>query len=175
MVGLLDKFRVTVNETLRPNRFSCRVFFPPQIANTLDMSEACEIAVREAELPGRNVGVIDVPKRGNPHAIPGNVQKFADITLTFLNINGNGLREAFERWSTYMASEIAGTVANDASVYGTIQIEQLNGVDAVVKTYELLYVFPNSIGNIALSEENGDQIETYTISFTYSAFVTNLL
>lgn len=175
MVGLLDKFRTTVNEALRPNKFSARVFFPPQIGNTVDLSESCDISVRSAELPGRVVGTISVPKRGNPHTIPGNLQKPADITITFLNLNGSGLREAFLRWSTYMASEIAGTVANDSSVYGVIQIEQLNGVDAVVSTYELLYCFPNSVSNISLSEDTQDSVETFTVTFTYSAFVTNLL
>ena len=173
-MSLLDKFRVVANETLRPNKFTAKVLFPAPVGDIVDLAEACDIAVREAELPSRAVGVIDLPKRGNPHSIPGNFQKPADITLTFLNIQGSGLREAFERWVEYMASPVAGTVANNVTVFGEVSIAQLNGVDAVVKTYQLLYAFPNNISNIALSEESQDQVETFSVTFTYSIPVTDL-
>jgi len=174
-MALLDSYKTAVVSALRPNRYKCRIYFPAQIGNTQDLAEECEIVVRSSQLPGRSIGSIDLPKQGNPFSIPGDFAQPEDITITFLNLANVKMRKAIERWLEFIASPVAGTRANNVTVFGTIQIEQLDGVFAVVDTYELLWAYPISIGSIAVSDDEQDSVSQFDATFKYSVPVTNLL
>lgn len=174
-MAILDNFKMQMSGVLHPNRFKMVVFFPESIINGANLSEACEFFIRAAQLPGRSVGVIDLPFRGNPFSIAGDMAQPEDVTITVLNDGNLTIRKAVERWMEFMASHITGTKASDLTYMGTAEIRQLDGADNTVKTYELVQLFPTSLGSIALSHDEGNSVETFDITFRYSLQITDLV
>ena len=61
---------------------------------------------------------------------------------------------------------ITGT-SNPADYQADLIVEQLDRDDTILKTYLLRNCFPTTIGEIALSNENQDAIETFDVTWKY--------
>ena len=73
-----------------------------------------------------------------------------------------------ERWNNGINDFADNTGVTSPSDYQTdLTVEQLDRDDTVLKTYILRNCFPLVIGEIALSNENQDAIETFDVTWKY--------
>lgn len=144
--------------------------------NTEQMSFMCKAAA----LPGSTVGTIDVPYFGRFIRLAGD-RSFEDWVVTVINDEPFDLRNAFERWQSAMASFDTkggkktglGATGNPATYSANGQIIQYGKEGNIIKTVNLINMFPSRVGEINLSWEQANQIEEFQVTFSYDYFTSD--
>ena len=73
-----------------------------------------------------------------------------------------------ERWSNGINDFALNTGTSNPADYQTdLNVEQLDRDDTILKSYILRNCFPTTIGEIALSNDNQDAIETFDVTWKY--------
>lgn len=133
--------------------------------------------VEAAQLPASNLGVIQVPYFGRIVKLAGDRQ-FEPWTVTVLNDEDFRARNALESWSSAingLENNKREKIGNDIeNVYKqTATVTQFSKTGNVLRQYEFVGMFPQTIGAIDLSWESLDQIERFQVTFEYDYFVVN--
>lgn len=144
--------------------------------NTEQMSFMC----KAASLPGSQVGVIEVPYFGRTIKVAGD-RSFQDWTVTVINDEPFDLRNALERWQSAMSSFDTkggkktglGATANPATYSANGQVIQYGKEGNIIKTVNLINIFPSMVGEIALSWDQAQQIEEFQVTFSYDYFTSD--
>jgi len=156
-----------------------------QVEGKNRLTEDIRFLVKGAQLPGSNITPIEVPFRGRTLKIAGD-RTFDTWTVTVLNNSDFNLRDAFERWMSFIAKHdsTAGTsapssyqrdalvhqlgvpgISNQTAVYNEVSTADLNYVEdvPVLRSYKFFGVFPTAISPIDLSYDTTDTIEEFTV------------
>ena len=169
----------------RPNLYEVTLSFPS------DLGEASEIFTfmcRSASLPGMMIGTAPTSYFGRTVKFAGDRQ-FEDWNVQVYNDEDFKVRNAFEAWQNRMSLLDHNTKAVEnmcspgpEAYYVDITVKQLgkdgglcghgNGGDGL-KTYTLKNAWPNQSGPIELAWDANDQIETFSVNFTYDYFITD--
>ena len=144
--------------------------------NTEQMSFMC----KAASLPGSQVGVIEVPYFGRYVKVAGD-RTFQDWSVTVINDEPFDLRNALERWQSAMSSFDTkggkktglGATANPATYSANGQVIQYGKEGNIIKTVNLINIFPSMVGEIALSWDQAQQIEEFQVTFSYDYFTSD--
>ena len=84
------------------------------------------------------------------------------------------IRNAIERWSNGINDFANATGVTTPSEYQTdLFVEQLDRDDTILKTYIFRNAWPTSVGQIDLSSEQADAIETFDVTWRYQHFETS--
>ena len=185
----LDAFKGRmVGGGARPNLFECELYFPddaiPTNASKDEISDKARFLVKSASLPASTIANIDVAFRGRQLKIAGD-RTFAPWTITVINDIDFGIRTAFERWSNLINKheDNAGRT-NPVDYQQDMFVRQLgrsslqgnvptSGVQVpVLKMYKFLGAYPTNVGEIALSYDTSDTIETFDVEMTYQWYDT---
>jgi len=176
----LKRFKSTVSDVARPNRFWVSVGNPSNAivtagadnsAGLLDWQENHEFLAKSASLPGRTMGNIEVNWQGMKYNIAGD-PTFSDITLTFINNYEFDLRAFFEAW----LEVIAQMDTNERSQPGSyksdvIELRQLGRTSTdVLATYRLIGAYPTDIAAIDLSQDSNDSMEEVSVTIKFDYF-----
>ena len=156
-----------------------------QVEGKNRLTEDIRFLVKGAQLPGSNITPIEVPFRGRTLKIAGD-RTFDTWTVTVLNNSDFNVRDAFERWMSFIAKHdsTAGTsapssyqrdalvhqlgvpgISNQTAVYNETSTADLNFVEDVpiLRSYKFFGVFPTAISPIDLSYDTTDTIEEFTV------------
>jgi len=185
----LDAFKGRmVGGGARPNLFECELYFPddaiPLDASKDELADKARFLVKSAALPASTIANIDVAFRGRQLKVAGD-RTFAPWTITVINDVDFNLRTAFERWSNLINKheDNAGRT-NPVDYQQDMFVRQLgrsslqgnvptSGVQVpVLKMYKFLGAYPTNIGEIALSYDTSDTIETFDVEMTYQWYDT---
>ena len=185
----LDAFKGRmVGGGARPNLFEVELYFPddaiPLDASKDELSDKVRFLVKSAALPASTIANIDVAYRGRQLKVAGD-RTFAPWTITVINDIDFGIRTAFERWSNLINKheDNAGRT-NPVDYQQDMFVRQLgrsslqgnvptSGVQVpVLKMYKFLGAYPTNVGEIALSYDTSDTIETFDVEMTYQWYVT---
>ena len=172
----------------RPNLFEVSIpSFPAAIVDAWNPGDNGEngtfkFMCKAAALPASTVAAINVPFRGRQLKVAGD-RTFADWTVTIINDENFRLRTAFEQWSNVLSKLDDNTgVTNPSSYMTDAYIQQLGrgrerfalsnqgGEHAVLRTYKFYDIWPNNVSEIALSYDNTNAIEEFTVNFSYQYF-----
>ena len=172
----------------RPNLFEVSIpSFPSSISEAWgpgiqDENGTFNFLCKAANLPASTVAQVNVPFRGRNLKVAGD-RTFAPWTVTIMNDEDFKLRTAFERWSNVLSKlDDATGVTNPTSYMTDAYVQQLGrgaqrfsttnegGQSAVLRTYKFYDIFPTNIGEIALSYDTGDTIETFDVEFQVQYF-----
>ena len=167
----IDDFKANlIGGGARANQFRVTVTPPPGIATGLDVRRA-SFLVTTSSLPAQTMGEIPVPFRGRSIYIAGD-RTFGDAwTTTFYNDTDFMIRNAMERWSNGINDLAAGTGVVAPSDYQTdLTVEHLDRDDTVLKSYIFKSAWPESISEIALTNEAAGALETFDVSWRYQHF-----
>lgn len=163
----------------RPNLFECELYFPsdalPSGSSADELSDKTRFLVKAAQLPASNIASISVPFRGRNLKVAGD-RTFDPWTVTVINDIDFTVRTAFERWMNLMNKheDNAGKV-NPVDYQQDVYVRQLgrsplNGTTPtsaaqvpVLKQYKFYGVFPTNISEIAVSYDQSDTIEEFTV------------
>ena len=171
----------------RPNLFEVSIPNFPAASTTSTPAaqpndETFQFLCKATNLPASNVASIDVPFRGRIFKVAGD-RTIDNWSVTVINDEDFLLRNAFEAWMdqiSKLSNNLGATEPNsymtDAVVYqlgrGSVKnSKDSNGeVNAVLKEYKFIDIFPTAISAIDLSYDTGDAIEEFTVDFQVQTF-----
>jgi len=157
----------------RANQFRVELGFPSFVAIGPVVGAKAMFLCKAAQLPASTLENIAVSYRGRPINFAGE-RTFAPWTITIYNDTDFAIRNAMETWSNGIQN-FGSTqgIVNPADYQAQMNVHQLDRQGSVVKTYQFIDAYPTEVGTIELDYENGNAIETFTVTFTYNYFTTN--
>ena len=172
----ISQFKSTlIGGGARPNLFEVELAtFPGGIDwNAANFRFLCKAAA----LPAQNIAQIDIPFRGRTFKVAGD-RTIDTWTVTVINDESFELRNSFEQWTELIAKLDNNLGATDPNAYmvnakvfqlgrgATASSKNSDGdVNAVLKEYEFIDIFPTTVSEIALSYDTGDTIEEFDVEF----------
>lgn len=160
----------------RPSQFEMRVTWPQQIPLGIAAAADFPFLCQASEIPGESVGTIGVKYFGRTLTYAGD-RSYSPLTLTIINDEDFKIRKALEAWMNAIQGRSTSTSAFDGGInaggYATeAEVRQYtrndNGQGGVpTHAYKFIGLFPTELGNIQLSWESENQIETFTCQFQY--------
>jgi len=173
----------------RSNLFEVSIpTFPSSVSGAWGPGDDAENGIfkflcKSSALPASNVGSIDIPFRGRILKVAGD-RTFDDWTVSVINDEDFKIRTAFEQWANVMSKlDDATGVSNPSSYMTDAYVQQLGrgasvasasasdgGESSVLRTYKFYDIFPTTIGEIAVSYDDSDAIETFDITFKVQYF-----
>ena len=154
----------------RPNLFKVTINYPGFADGDAELTSfLCETA----SLPGSTFGIIPVPFRGRVLKIAGD-RTFAEWSTTIINDTDFAIRDAIERWMNGINAHSLNTgLRNPTEYQADLKVDQLDKDETVLKTYNFVAAFPTAISPIDLAYDANDQIEEFTVEFTYQYWTSN--
>jgi len=179
----------------RPNLFEVNVTFPEQLTSVNTLSGAVEqdasnvstlqeytkFLAKSAQIPGMNLGTIQLPYRGRVVKFPGD-RTFEPFTITVHNDGANFVRSGFEAWNNAIndLANNVGTICFPDYARDVI-VKQLGrgcGGEAetsnslpVIRTYKLVNAWVANVSPIDLNYGSVDTISEFSVTFEYDYFV----
>ena len=184
----ISAFRTALKSGSRPNLFRINVSLPSGITDSTNNSVnvgGYTTLVRSAALPSATIGTIELPMGAGRRLKLGGDRVFSEWTSTVLNDENYLLRSSLEAWQNQMVytnfaitdsvGNRSADVSTDASLYGAVEIFQLNesGISVPYGSYRLVNCWPSDISAIDLSYDTTDAIEDFTVTWTYDYYENN--
>ena len=157
---------------VRPNLFEVRMD-ASNLSSFMGGINATNLAFmcKAAALPAQNVAAIDVPFRGRNFKVAGD-RTIDNWTITVINDENFAVRNAMERWSQSIINNALNQGEVNPNNYMTtadvFQYSRQKGDGdnvGVLKQYRFVDIFPVTVGEIALSYDQGDTIEEFDVEF----------
>lgn len=162
----LSQFKANlIREGARPTLFNAFITFPPAAfagRGVYDFSFMC----KTAQLPGQQIGVIEVPYFGRRIKVPGD-RVFVEWTITVINDENFSVRDTFQRWSNAINTH-AGNLRTPGNIYADAEIIQYAKTGEPIKIYHLRDIWPADISPIDVSWESNDTLEEFTVTLQYN-------
>jgi len=161
----------------RPSLFRVKMTFPDFVTGRIPQREASYL-IKAAALPASTIGEIDVSYFGRKIKLSGD-RTFDDWTITVLNDEDFGLRNAFEEWSNAMNTLISNRLDPAAAGGGykvDLTVEQFGKSgpgddDGIIRKYKFVGAFPTQISAITLDWDRNNTIEEFDVRFAYDYWV----
>jgi len=147
----------------RSNLFEVVLSFPDIASVENDVLNKSRFLVKAANLPASNVAFIDVPFRGRTLKVAGD-RSFESWSITVINDTDFAIRSAFENWINKINRVSDGTGELDPNNYtADAYVYQLDRNGETLRAYHFYDVFPTSTAAIALSYDQGNAIQEFTV------------
>ena len=145
----------------RNNRFEV---FIPRAGNKI------QFLCKTASLPSQAIATNDIKYKGLTVKVAGD-RTFEDWVVNIYNDTEWTTRTAIEDWMEDIVAKASniGPVGYEYMV-DKATVTQLGRDDAVIATYEFYNMWPTVLAPIELDVAGGDEIETTTVTFSYSHF-----
>jgi len=155
----LESFKARIGGGVRPNQFSVEITGAPVTFTGLDF------LCHAASLPGSTIGQAPVFHRGRVIPLAGE-RTFNPWNITIYADQALAIRSQFEVWSNLMNDYANASGETDPNSYKAQAIvTQLDRNDLVVKTYNIVGIFPVDISEIQLAWQQNDTVEEFTVTF----------
>jgi hypothetical protein len=126
--------------------------------------------VRAAQLPGSDLGLIEVPYFGRRIKLAGD-RTFAEWTVTVINDEDFLIRNAMEEWSNRINTRQGNLrdfgSASPLQYKAVAEVTQFSKTGVPVRTYKFNGLYPQAISPIELDWSTTDTIEEFTVTFQY--------
>lgn len=160
----------------RPNLFEVKLSFPGE-GGVAD--EEFTFMCRSAQLPGMNMGIAQVSYFGRSIKLQGD-RMYEDWNVRVYNDEDFKVRNAFEAWQNRMGMIDWGTdaIENPAGdwqdMYVDITVTQMaKDGNTRLKQYTLHNAWPTNIGPIELDWASNDNVEEFSVNFSYDYFTND--
>jgi hypothetical protein len=150
-----------IGDGARPSLFEVSMINP--ISRVGD--ETLRYMVRAAQIPASTLGVIEIPYFGRRIKVAGS-RSFDNWTVTVMNDENFAVRRAMEAWSSAINSN-QSNLRSVPSYRTTADVIQFGKDGSEIRRYQFVNIFPVAISTIDLSWDSGDQIEEYTVDFSF--------
>jgi hypothetical protein len=146
----------------RPNLFQVLLSFPAYVQADNNLAS---FMIKAAQLPASTMGIIPVNYRGRTLQVAGD-RTFEPWSIEVINDTDFSLRTSMEQWMNGMNAHVENTGVTDPNDYQTnATVQQLDKDGSVLYTYNFRSIFPINIGEVGLSWDNVDAIETFPVTF----------
>jgi hypothetical protein len=154
----------------RPNLFRATLTYPSFAVGDIELSS---FMCKAANLPPSIIAPIEVPFRGRQIKIAGD-RTFEPWTVTIINDTDFAIRNAFERWMNGINAHTENDGVVEPNAYkADMIVEQLDKSGVALKRYDFRGTFPTNVSEIALSYEENDAIEEFTVELQVDYWESN--
>lgn len=183
-----NKLNSVVGDVARPTKFKCAIFPPstvkfnislnggdasPKDVSSNQAAEYLDYFCFSSSFPGVSADTLDFKYKGRNIPIKS-VQNYEQTwTATFYNDERHAVRKLFIDWvllgQRHQYTTNLSTEKNEE--FPSISIYQLDyelTKDMVI--YSMMNVYPRNVGNVEVSYDNLNQVETFTVEFSFSHF-----
>ena len=169
-MATIDEFKARLTGGgARANQYRVTLASPPALSLGLNVTTASFLATA-TNLPGQTLGEIAVPFRGRNIYVAGD-REFEPWTVTFMNDTDFMIRNAMERWINGINNLVENTGPAVLTDYqADLSVEQLDRDDNVLKSYIFRSAYPQTMGEIALSYDTNNEIETFEVTWRFQHF-----
>ena len=135
--------------------------------------------IRATTVPASDLGTIQVPYFGRKIKVAGD-RTFAPWSVTVMNDEDFAIRNAMEQWSHAISTHVTnrnivqGGVARSGgpeNYKSTAIVQQFSKTGQIVRQYQFIGIYPETISTIDLDWNTTDQIEEFQVTFQYDSFV----
>lgn len=168
----LSNFMQRLKDGARPNQFAVDITIPTALRGVLTQGAAMEDKFRfmckAASIPESTIGETSVSFRGAKYKIPGD-REFSDWEVTCYNDVDFIVRNTMEQWSDAISGNVnrdrVASIPSALELMGNATVYQLDRNNQVLKPYNVVGIWPGTVGNIALDFESDNQIEVFPVNF----------
>ena len=143
----------------RPSQFE--VMLPSRLAPQLG-----RFLVQASSIPASTMGTIEVPYFGRKIKIAGD-RVFSEWQTTVMNDEGFIIRNAVEQWVDIINQRTTNFRAFPSEYKVDLTVSQYSKKGPPLKIVRLVGCFPTNVSEIALDWGSADQIEEYSITWSY--------
>jgi len=170
MAFSVNEFRAQMQgDGARPNLFEVSMPFPAFAAPGNSQTKLTFMC-KTAALPGSAVGVVPVTYFGRELKFVGN-RSFQDWTITIINDEDFGIRNAFERWMNGINSHnlnVRNPLALSPLGYSVDgEVTQFGKAGNSLKKYKFVGLFPTDLSQIDVDWGSNDTIEEFSVTLAY--------
>ena len=164
----------------RPNLFEVELTTLP--AGIAWPADNFRYMCKASQLPASVIANIDIPFRGRIFKVAGD-RTIEPWSITVINDEDFRIRNAMEQWmeliaklDTNLGATLPESYMTNATVYqlgrgSTKSSTTSEGeVNAVLKQYEFIDIFPINVSAIDLSYDSSDTIEEFTVDFAVQSY-----
>lgn len=158
----INEFKGSFENLARPTLFKVRGF---------GADRNLEFMCKGAQLPGSQIGTIEVPYLGRKIKVPGD-RIYQEWTMTVFNDKSFGIRTHFEDWFARMNAPIDNV--GETSIEGLKadgEVEQLDADGSVITRYKIVGAFPTDVSLIDVSWDATDTVEEFTVTMQMDYWV----
>jgi hypothetical protein len=146
----------------RPSLFQVQIVNP--IVGAADLK--VPFMIKASSLPSSSLGEFTVPYFGRMIKYAGD-RTFEPWTVTVINDEDFAIRNAMEAWSNAINSHVSNTRALPLDYKSDAIITQYGKDGSILRVYNYQGIFPTNISDIAVSWEATDQIQEFSVQFSY--------
>ena len=148
--------------------FQFRVLSIQSDATDAIITEDDLVYIQGGQIPARTIASTDVSYMGLAFKVPGAAQYSGTYNATFYCDGQNAIRRLFERWShdTFDDEDSTGNyyVPRATSTVDILQLDpQLNSI----AQYQLVGVFPQSVGEVAYNIQGTGAPASFSVTLNY--------
>lgn len=151
----------------RNSLFQVIIDTPPGVPN---VGARFSVSCSAAQLPESQLGVIPIRYFGRETKFAG-FRTFQPWQVTVLNDEDFEIRHALETWSNLINRHEANlrdpAFAGSSSYKATGTVNQFGKTGQIIRSYEFVNIWPENIATIELSWESAEQIEQFTVTWSY--------
>jgi len=157
----------------RPSLFNVFLQVPAGIGIDNVSVDKFRFVCRTAELPDSSISSIDIPYFGRKIKVAGERQ-FTDWSVTVINDEDFAVRSLFEAWSNALnrlVSNVRDPSLSAEQYKQDLEVIQYSKDGSEIRSYMIIGAFPTQIGAIALDWDSANQVETFTVNFSYDYWI----
>lgn len=157
----------------RPSLFNVFLNVPAGIGIDNVSVDKFRFVCRTAELPDSTISSIDIPYFGRKIKVAGERQ-FTDWSVTVMNDEDFAVRSLFEAWSNALnrlVSNVRDPSLSAEQYKQDLEVIQYSKDGSELRSYMIIGAFPTQIGAIALDWDSANQVETFTVNFSYDYWI----
>lgn len=155
----------------RPNRYWVQI--APPIALQKDPTTVflkdIELNCQTAQFPSLALSTAEIRTKGPLRKMPYD-QIYDDLNVSFYNGSDFRERRFFEKWMSAIVDPETKNFEYYENYTTYIVVAQLDVNGLVTHAVQLEEAYPINLGEIALSYESTDTIETFPVTFTYRSW-----
>ena len=149
----------------RPNLFEVQVPFVAGNDATQKMTFMC----KGAQIPGEDIGLVEVPYFGRNIKLAGN-RTFAEWTTTVINDENFAVWDGLVGWMNLInghEENLQGLPSTPNGYQVNASVRQYGKTGDLLKNVEFVNLWPSSIPAIELGWDTNDAIEEFAVTWQY--------
>jgi len=176
MSNFIDSALEKTGRILRGNRFKADIFFPVALV-AQGVQDRFSTFIQATEIPSSEIPAVEVPVGfGAVVKVPGDKTPPADFNCTMiLGEESVAIYRVMKRWQESMASNLTGLRGQGLAFYGGMTVQLYGNINNVEQQWEMIKIFPTSVGPLSLDKSSRDDYLTFDVSFVVNEVITNLI
>ena len=160
----------------RSSLFNVTLDVPPGLGIDNTSVRKFTFVCRSAQLPDSTLSAIQVPYFGRTIKVAGE-RTFRDWTVSVMNDEDFAVRSLFETWSNALnrhVSNVRDPAITEEQYKTDLQVIQYSKDGSAIRSYSIVGAFPTSVSGIGLDWSSTNQVESFSVSFSYDYWLPEL-